>query len=628
VSSHWPQLPKPARRPARWTLIIVALVAVVYEVAFNAFLLSGGLSRVLNADPDSLLVTYRLGWSIVPGYVHARGLRIRSKDNGVEFDLRIERCAFHVVLHELAARRFHVTHVGGDGISFIARLRITPDMATQHTLEEIPQIEGLEQMPVKGPDKPPPDDAHYNLWTVALDDVVAESVHEVWIQAFRYVGDARVVGGFYLRPTRWAHVGPPATAFFRGGRVTTAGYVVASEVTGRIDAVVDPFDPRVTGGIDVFRKGSGRILLDLTIPNVEFAQRWVGESGVRVEGGAGAAQTDVRIDHGRLAPGTRFAALLRAVKVMQEHGSVTGDVDLSASEARDDGVDRFDATAAARDANVVVSGYETVPVRVPRAEVAVHAKGVDFVDRPLADASVAMRLPQSDIPDVRIARAFLGGGDSGGIEGGKGNVGAELDIDDGVGRGRALVAIDDARFAFGKNTSVLGNVRAEVDLRRWTLSNGRADLAGSRVEVLGVRAPGSTDNWWANVKLASGTLDPNATPVWHSQVVAEARDTRPFVAMFVDASSLPPWLVPLLTSNDLHVRGALSAGREGIDLREGVASAGPLRAEATLAKRGDATTGVALLASGALAVGIELRDGGASVQLAGVDDWYRKKVGK
>ena len=559
--------------------------------------------------------------------MNARGLRIRSKDNGVEFDLRIERCSFHVILHELASRRFHVTHVGGDGISFVARLRITPDAATPHTLAEIPQIEGLEQMPVKGPDKPPPDDEHYNLWTVALDDVDAESVHEVWIHAFRYEGDARVVGGFYLRPTRWAHVGPPATAFFRGGRVTTAGYVVASEVTGRIDAVVDPFDPRVVGGIDVFRKGSGRILLDATIPNVEFVEHWIGDSGVKVAGGAGDAHTDVRIDHGRLAAGTRFEAALHAVKATQEKGSVTTDLDLLATDAREDGVERFDVLAAAKEANIVVHGYENAPVRIPRAEGRVHAQGVDFVDRPLADASESVRMPSADVPDARVARAFMGKGGEGGIEGGKGTVGGELDIAEGVGRGRALVAMEDMRFAFGKNTNVKGNLRAEVDLRRWTLASGRADLAGSHVQVLGVSAPGNTENWWADVRLASGTFDPGASPAWHSQVVGEARDTRPFVAMFVDSSSLPPWLIPVLASNDLHLRAAVSAGKEGIAVREGFANAGPLRAEATIAKRGDATTGVALLATGALAVGIELHDGGgASVQLAGVDDWYRKKA--
>jgi hypothetical protein len=59
-----------------------------------------------------------------------------------------------------------------------------------------------------------------------------------------------------------------------------------------------------------------------------------------------------------------------------------------------------------------------------------------------------------------------------------------------------------------------------------------------------------------------------------------------------------------------------------------MATAGPLHAEATLAKRGEATSGVAMLASGPLAVGVELRDGGARVELANAEKWYRRKAGE
>jgi hypothetical protein len=640
-----PQTAHPAWRHAVRALKIAALVALVYEVAFNAFLLSHCLSWVINGNPDALLVEYRTGWSIVPGYVHARGLRIRSKDNGIEFDLRIERCTFHAVLHELFLRRFHVTRVTGDGISFVSRLRITPDAANARTLAEIPQIEGLERMPVKEPDKPPPDDAHYNLWTVALDSVDAESVHEVWLHAFRYVGDARVVGGFYLRPTRWAHVGP-ASAFIRGGRVTTASYTIVSEVGGRIDATVDPFDPRVTGGIDVFRKGGGNVLLDGTMPSVRFAQNWLGEKGIDVAGGAGEIRSAVHIDHGRLARGTRFRATARDVRLTQDRATGTADLDVSVANDfdRDRGEVRFSAQAAARGLQVAMRDYESAPLRADHAELQVRSKAPDFVEHTFEDALLSVRVPSAEVPDVRVAQAIMGAGagagredgksggaDEGGgarIEGGRGTVGAELDVERGVGRGRALLKIDGAKVALGKSTVVSGDVRGEVDLRRWSLDAGRVDVGGSRVELLRVKAPGGTDDWWANLQLASGTLDPTAPAQWHSQIVAEARDTRPFIGAFVEGSSLPQWLVPLLTADGLRVRGAVSVGPGEIALRDCIATAGVLHAQATLAKRGDSTSGVAVVASGPLAVGVELRDGGTHVELANAERWYHRKAGE
>ncbi|MCL2450566.1 MAG: hypothetical protein FWD17_16585, partial [Polyangiaceae bacterium] len=463
---------------------------------------------------------------------------------------------------------------------------------------------------------------------VALDDVDAESVHEVWIHTFRYVGDARVVGGFFLRPTRWAHV-LPSRAFFRGGRVTTAGRVIASEVRGRLDAQVDPYDPRVTGGIHVFRKGGGRVLLDAAIPSVEFLRNWLArpESGidVGVRGGAGEAHSDVRIDHGRLALGTRLTAAFRDVEVATERVVGRADVDISAVHTRDGDSTRFDTVVAATGVEARIRGYEAAPVRADRAEITVHAKGVDFVESPLGDAVVTARVPRAEVTDARVAQAFIGGGSGFRVEAGQGTIGGELGFERGVGQGRGLVAIDDTRLAIGPSKAS-GNVRAEVDVRGWSLGSGRVDLGGSRVEVTSVRAPGRTDDWWANVELASGTLDPGAFPAWHSQIVAQARDIRPFVGRLVEATSLPSWLVPVLTVDNLRARGALSAGREGLDLRNWSATAGPVRAQATLKKRGDATTGVAVLASGPLAVGIELREGRAHVELTDAEGWYRRKV--
>jgi hypothetical protein len=602
---------------------------LAYELALNAFLLSGGLGRALSENPESLLVTYRSGWSVIPGHVVARGLRIRSKDGNVEFDLRIERCSFRVVLWELLARRFHVSRVDGDGITFVSRLRIEAKDATGRVLSAIPQIEGLEAVPVKGINSPPPDDAHYKLWTVALDDVHAESVHEVWVDAFRFVGDARVVGGFYLRPTRWAHVGPGATAFVRAGFVTTAGYAIASDVSGRIEATVDPFDPRVTGGIHVFRQGSGRVLLDAAVPGLAFARHWLDDKGIAVRGGAGEAHVDVRIDHGRLAPGTRAEARFRHVAAAHARGAVTGDLEVSASEDTSAGGTRFQVDAQARAVRIVPKGFASAALEAPAVEFRVTDGAVDFVDQPLAHASLTVRLARAELPDAHAAQALLLGSEgSVRLEGGRGSLQAQLDVQNGVGRGSALVALDGMRVALGAKERVTGDVRVQIMVREWGLGSGRADLAGSSAEVLSVRAPGGTEGWWAKAKLESATVDPVDTSFWHSRVVAQARDTRPLVAAFVDASSLPSWLTPLLTSPELHADAVVTVGRNEIDVRDLVADAGPVRGKATLLlEQGEsnrAPRGTAVLSVGPLSVGIDVHDGRSSFELNDAEGWYRR----
>jgi hypothetical protein len=606
---------------------IVALVAFLYEVAFNAFLLSGSLGRLISSgDPDALLVTYRLGWSIWPGLVHARGLRIRSKDNNVEFDLRIEQCTFRCVLTDLLRRRFRVTWVTGDGIRFISRLRIEVPEATPRRLDAIPRIEGLEEVPFKGRDKGPPDDAHYDLWTIVLDSVEARGVSEVWIDSFRYAGHADVFGGFMLEPTRWASVGP-GVAYFRDGAVTTANVPIATDLRGVMRTTVDGFDPRQTGGAEVLHQASGSLSLDVRIPSVAFVNRLLDGDDVKLTGGAGSARVQVALDHGHLASPTLVVANVRDAHVSAADLTGGGDLDVSLATSHSEGETALEGQLALTKVQLAPSrpaASGAAPVQVDRLEGRLRSTDLDLVDRPLADAALSARLNSAQVPDVSIVEAWLPAGGSVKVLGGAGTVSAALDLAKGEAHGGAALDFSGLRASLGENESLGGAIKAQLELRRWDLATGAIDVSGTRLEVRDLQATGGTEGWWANLTVPSSLVGLRGKTSVRSNLVADARDTRPFVAAILTSAHAPPWLIPVLTSGNLHVTAQVAMAGDRLDVRDLVATAGALRLDGTFVKQGDKSRATALVGCGGVNVALETRDGGTAVQLIDPGAWYQE----
>jgi hypothetical protein len=195
-----------ARRALRNVAIALLGAWALYLVAVNVFVGTRLLRNLTSYDPGALRVEYDRAYSILPGRIHVEGLRIRGRDSNVEWLLTIDRCDFGVVFRDLLQRRFHATHVRGDGLSLHARQRrptFTPDEA-----DALPPVDGFSDPPYASVPPPAVTDAEYNLWSIWLEDVVADHVRDIWVDTLRYAGDARVSGRWYFRPVRWLEVGP------------------------------------------------------------------------------------------------------------------------------------------------------------------------------------------------------------------------------------------------------------------------------------------------------------------------------------------------------------------------------------------------------------------------------------
>ena len=311
---------------------MVAAAFASYLVGMNGLLRTRLFRSAITSSTGSLLVDYRSAYSLWPGRIHVEELVIRGRDSSVEWILRLDRCDFRVSFLALTRKRFHATHVNGDGLSLRVRLRRDASVAADE-MQALPPVPGFLDPPLKdvGPPPAPLTDATYNLWSIELDDVDANHVRELWIDTVRYGGDLEVRGRWLFRPLRWLDVGP-ATLDLRALEVTYGGVEPwLSEAHGELTATIHPFALQEVIGADMLDRVSvdGSLLGTLRVANVLGRVLEASGPGVSRVTRADDAPVDARIhlDHGVLRPETqvqidRFATVANVGEIALE-ASVT-----------------------------------------------------------------------------------------------------------------------------------------------------------------------------------------------------------------------------------------------------------------------------------------------------------------
>lgn len=310
-----------------------ALRIVLYALlGFEAFYLVGSaiflnfnLLPLAFASTNQIKCTVASGWSIFPGRVHVRKVRLTFEDHNLQFSIDVAHATLDIHLLELTHHTLHMSHMRGDGVAFHLRHRVDPE--SQHdpavgAFAPFPEFPGPAVFEAYVPDPPIPDD-QYNLWTVHMDDVDV-GVSEAWAQAFRYRGKGRAKGAFQLRPARALWVGP-ASLDLEPGILTAGAYRVAPGLHGHIDCTVHPFDVRVPQGMAVFRYISAHIQLDSPELDPQVAALFTGQNGPQISSQRGSLHLDVETKHGVFTPETRLEIVQHGLEVRTAQLEVNAD---------------------------------------------------------------------------------------------------------------------------------------------------------------------------------------------------------------------------------------------------------------------------------------------------------------
>ncbi|HEY3202963.1 MAG TPA: hypothetical protein VGL03_04815 [Thermoanaerobaculia bacterium] len=309
------------------SLAVAAVLLLLYAAAAHRLLSGPQLRSWINTEPESTWLDYDEATSLLPGRLQIKNLRIRGSDRNVQWIIRLAEAQVRYSVADLFARRFHVLRVGGRGLSFRLRNKLDPKDPLKPPMSLLPPIPGFADPPLRSEKPERIDEGVGNPWAIEVQNLSVEGLEEIWIDVYRFRGNARLHGGFFLRPGLLARVGP-ATIPVAGGQVGIGEDSIAAGLAGKIAASIDAYDPRLVRGSAVWDKISGDLKLEGRVESLRFLNYYLRPSPEpRLAGGSGPVRVAVHVERG-LARGV-VEASARQGEARYAEATLRGDADLA-----------------------------------------------------------------------------------------------------------------------------------------------------------------------------------------------------------------------------------------------------------------------------------------------------------
>ncbi|MFL6291484.1 MAG: hypothetical protein ACJ759_11375 [Thermoanaerobaculia bacterium] len=625
--------------------LLLAAIALypLYLVAGNWYLRSGDLERRLNRRPERLLIQTGAAWTLWPGVVHVRGFRIRNQTRTVQWWASMDRGTFELHLLDLRDRQLLITGLKGSGVSF--RLRRRADgrkWARPPRLDLQPPIPGFTNPPVRPPEKiyprprKPQGGPARDPWRIRLAQVDLDSVREIWIDEYRFAGEAQIAGGFDMTVWRRLAVDPTRLQIVSGALALGSGpgaQPILARAAGRIDGEIAPYIPAQHRGFQVFRFLSGRAEVEGDVPSLAFLEdylmttRWL---DLRAEGGRIAAK--LRMRRGKLLPESRLEAKQeRLVAATLDYraegpGRVLWEV-LPEEKARL--VLAFDDFGVRRGSNL----QPHVRGRDLRIEVLSGAPRLE--QRELFSARrIDIALPAAEVPDLSFYNAYLPGNSGLTLTGGSGRMTARLRAaaPDWTGTGDLRL---EARGVAGRfeGRPLRGDLLVRTLVREADFRGRRFDVSGTKIDLTRVSVPGAgraggAADWWARVHLDRAVIEPGAPAFLRAKVESTLSDPRPIFAFVAPATRdrMLRWMDDLM-AQPVGAVADVSVGDGAVRIDDLAVAGGKAKIQGRLRFGGAPRAGILYASYGRWDVGVELAGVQRDWKILKPRKWFENQMG-
>ena len=287
-------------RVARGLLKGALLVYVGYLVLFNAAFWSGAYEALANGSQDVVHVDLDGAYTVWPFVVRADRLHMTIDDDAVQIEILADDVSVDV---HLSALRHRIVHMEGvRGRDYVFRLRRRRGDLASEDIETFAPMPRIERSVIREPD-PNPDRDLSNNWNVRFDDVDAP-FREIWIDGFRFRGQAHVAGGFYLRTEDLLRM-PRSELTGVDGVVTVADRVLAT-VRGEAALAVSEIGFRPEDDASPLSKMTIESSLQAAIMDAGLVARDVVGEALAVEGGEGTLVARGRVAGGIVEEGSEL----------------------------------------------------------------------------------------------------------------------------------------------------------------------------------------------------------------------------------------------------------------------------------------------------------------------------------
>ncbi len=475
-----------------------------------------------------------------------------------------------------------------------------------------------------------------NPWSLALREARLTGIRSIAAAGDRLLGPGSIEGSLAFDPRSGLEVRRILFAV-PAGRVESGGATVARRLSVRAEGRLDPLVPGQLHGAELLRLVSGSAAVQGRVSSLGLLQRWFQKfPWLRIDG-EGRLDVDLRLDKGRLLPGTRLAvgnarvaaAFLDSLAIGE--GTVTGSVDPRTGAAFRVAFDRFEISPRVDDPSVPAPPSY---IRGSGLRLDVRSKDLDLAT-PVTDLRAVIELPAAEVPDITVYNAYFPPGTGVAILSGTGRLRLRLDLDGAAQSGQGeIVLSSDAIQARFQDLELAGRLMLRTKLASPDLRAGRFQLGGTRLDLDEVTyretdaAPGEhSPGWWAHLELTDGSMVWSRPLSLRSSARLEMKDSGFLLTLFARKKSFLRWFDRVLSIEGIVARGDLRFGDGLIEINPLQVTGGRLDLRSRLRFTKDAKQGDLFLRYGRFAVGIELRNGQRDFKLRRPEQWYESRKG-
>jgi hypothetical protein len=606
--------------------IAAALVAVLLAlILLNIALNTGWLTAAINKRQNDIELEVDRAWSLWPGRVSARGLRILGHDSHVEWLLAVEEASASIELLPLLRRELRLHDGDARDVGFRAR-RTRPIAAlckpeSAH-LPPLPRMTNpieaprcLDQQDSASPKGGPSDPSR--LWQVDLQDIDARDVREVWIEQQRFSGDARLAGGLYFYPTQRLEVRPTEVSV-RTGSVAFGGAPMLRELVLEGRGSVEEVGLE-RGGDAILERLSLSVTATSAVSSVRFASWYLSKSSwVRFDGGGGRMTADVEVEKGKFARGTAVRVQSKDLRasVIDHHAFGSGVVAWKVRDARGHALGALD---------IALDRWELRKKGGRTARIRGEDLAMQFTTRDLALASpfgdfdATFRVRRATVPDFSIYNDYLPASAGLKILGGTATISGALTArKDHVDAGEVELYGADIGAQY-RAVKMTGDITVHTQITGADLEKGTFDIPGSSIHIrdVAVDEDGSRDveRWWTEIDLDKARIRLGDKPFIDAQVHTRMRDLRPVLAVFAAQASLPKWTRGLLSADGAAGTFKLLIQDDGVRIDDLVISGDGLKAQARANLTNQEKRGALLLTKSGFSIGFDLTNDDVDVNI-------------
>lgn len=286
-------------------VILVAAIAseLAWVVGMNLFLNSRLLATMINRKPEKMRIEWESARTWWPGDLRVKGFAIRANQLDVQWVVELDEARAQVGLLALLEKRFLTENLVAHGGSF--RLRNHPktefQLAKEPVIAPIPWVEyemlppGFEPAVIAKTERRPPRKA---LWAADLRGVKATGFREIWINEYRYQGDATGTGDFFIRAKEYLDLSA-ANVELHEGTVTLGEQEVLEVRKGALSFAIPDVSLVEYRGREVLAFMDAKATLESGVDNIRFVDFYLGRfPGLELRSGPGALWVNVAMVDG------------------------------------------------------------------------------------------------------------------------------------------------------------------------------------------------------------------------------------------------------------------------------------------------------------------------------------------